>query len=94
MIKLISCYICGEDCRDWGNLYTSCCDLCSYDVMLKAGETPELKANGFGEEYDYALQAVKARSKLTVKVNNESKKKTYTDECPCGLHPSQCDYHR
>jgi hypothetical protein len=21
-------------------------------------------------------------------------KKDYGDECPCGLHPSQCDYHR
>jgi hypothetical protein len=22
------------------------------------------------------------------------KKKKYTTECPCGIHPSQCEYHR
>jgi hypothetical protein len=34
-----------------------------------------------------------AGSSSMVKVAKSSTKK-YIDECPCGIHPSKCDYHK
>jgi hypothetical protein len=71
---------------------------------MAAGRDPRV-GDGFpyNSFWKDGLEAVKARKLIaaTIKAGfdpyaNQGKavSKTYTDLCPCGIYPSQCDYHR
>jgi len=80
---MVPCYICATPCKDWGTGYYSCCAQCSSDILVEEDCVPDFSDNGFPSEYDDAIAKVKSRIKHK-----------YSKECPCGIHPADCEYHR
>lgn len=98
---MIECYMCHAPTTDYGPDCFSCCASCSERIYLEAGlwhEKNLINPKGLGFEkdprrnwkklIDGIIDGILAANGLT------RKKVKYITECPCGLLPSQCDYHR
>jgi hypothetical protein len=84
---ITNCYICSVPCTDWGLSYYSCCPQCSADILEEEGMLRDYSENGFPDSFDEGIAKLKSRIKI------RSNKK-YSNECPCGIHPSDCEYHK
>jgi hypothetical protein len=67
---------------------------------MRAGRSDfldEINVDGLGFEKNSPMNWEKYINEVidaVLAANGATRKKAYTDECPCGLKPSQCDYHR
>lgn len=57
------------------------CDVCG-NTAMEPGTTSCLWCHPHGPKFNQPAPAQPAASK-----------KDYGSQCPCGIHPSQCDYH-
>ena len=82
-------------CKNWGPSFVNCCGKCADEVKE---EDPVLHCtigigdDGFDVRWTKGLEEVKNR--FAVKSSKLSKLNKYINECPCGIHPSTCEYHK
>lgn len=96
LMKII-CYICGDLCTDQGSDWISCCGFCSNKVKQRAYNDSEdrFMDDGFSPHSAMWRDAIEFVANIFIKSPRLSKAiNKYTDECPCGIHPKACEYHR
>jgi hypothetical protein len=106
----IPCFICSADCYGIQNnnhniIY--CCKSCAIEIHKHLQFThpdhkiPDLLVDSLDPKLGDGFPTVGQWTNIinNVKnIHNSVKKvienKKYINECPCGMHPNQCDYHR
>ena len=100
-MKMTSCYMCANLALDYGVDCYNLCNQCSRLVYADAGLQDyfnELHPDGTGFEKNHPNNWESNINNIIGRIcsaNGMTRKKSkYIDKCPCGLHPSQCVYHR
>ena len=103
---LTNCFICGQGCKDWGGGNQNACLICAiklHQAMHPGSKSPRDQSDPkVGDVFpnhstwDEPIRQVReqARQILGIPLEKLGGKKVYTDLCPCGIHYSQCDYHK
>jgi hypothetical protein len=86
----VPCYVCAKPTRDYGDHCYNCCRNCSDKICNIAGRNNFAGSTGCGFKKD--IEDTYGWYEAICHVINKSKK--YQDECPCGIHPSDCSYHK
>ncbi len=94
------CYLCKEKTLDFGTDFYNCCYRCCELIYIDAGfkdSLHQLSPSGMGVEKSNVMWKKHIDNVINgiLIANGATRKKPkYTDQCPCGLLPSQCDYHK
>jgi hypothetical protein len=85
-----NCYICGNQTKDFtaqdSREIRNCCKNCGVLIYIAMGElefTINTIDDGYPAQYFAVIDSIK----------NKTKSK-YKAECPCGINPLDCDYHK